>query len=348
MRTRMLAVACVSFVACSGSDSTQQPALTISPSGTQTISAPVLITASPPQIANEVTWTLSGPGTLSGTNGAQVTYRPPVPATATPATVTATARGQTATVTFTGQTPQQAKAVIPSLTGDVSVTYDQFDIPHIFCAVPADCFAVQGYIQAQDRLFQMDLFRRTAEGRLAELVGAVEAGQDQQFLTLFITRDLQRIEDKLVAALSPEIATDVQRYTDGVNAYLSFLTAHPNLIPQEYAQLPGVVTPGDIPPWRPQDTLAIGRLQQFQLSETIEKETGYGLFALTFGPGAPHDDAARFGAYVLPAQPVNGFTLSDPDFSNPSSPPFGALVGTRPGGFQGAASTIGQVHEQMR
>src|SRR5205823_12504021 len=256
---------------------------------------------------------------LSGTSGGQVTYRPPVPATATPATVTATARGQTATVTFTGQTPQQAKAVIPTLTADVNVTYDQFDIPHVFCAVPADCFAVQGYLQAQDRLFQMDLFRRTAEGRLAELVGAVEAAQDQQFLTLFITRDLKRIEDQLVAALSTEIATDVNAYSAGVNAYLAFLAAHPTLMPQEYAQLPGVVTPGDIPPWSPQDTLAIGRLQQFQLSETIEKETGYGLFALTYGPGGAHADAGRFGAYVLAAQPVNGFTLSTADSPTPST-----------------------------
>ena len=346
MRTRMLAAACVFMVACAGSE--PQPTLSISPSGAQTISAPVLITASPPQLANDVAWSLSGPGALSGTSGGQVTYRPPVPATATPATVTATARGQTATVTFTGQTPQQAKAVIPTLTADVNVTYDQFDIPHVFCAVPADCFAVQGYLQAQDRLFQMDLFRRTAEGRLAELVGAVEAAQDQQFLTLFITRDLKRIEDQLVAALSTEIATDVNAYSAGVNAYLAFLAAHPTLMPQEYAQLPGVVTPGDIPPWSPQDTLAIGRLQQFQLSETIEKETGYGLFALTFGPGGAHQDLARFGAYVLPAQPVNGFTLSATDFSNPSSPPAGAIVGPRPFDFTGTASGLGAVHAQMR
>jgi penicillin G amidase len=347
MRIRMLATACVVLVACAGSES--QPTLTISPSGTQTISAPVLVSANPPQLANEVVWSLSGPGTLSGTTGGQVTYRPPVPASATPATVTATARGQTATVTFTGQTPQQAKVVIPSLAGDVNVTYDQFDIPHIFCAVAADCFAVQGYIQAQDRLFQMDLFRRTAEGRLAELVGAVEAGQDQQFLTLFITRDRLRIEDKLVDALSTEIATDINAYTAGVNAYLGFLGAHPTLMPQEYAQLPGVVTPGDVPPWRPQDTLAIGRLQQFQLSETIEKETGYGLFALTFAPGVgAHPDAARFTTYVLPAQPVNGFTLSPTDPPTPATGLRASLPPLSFPNFAGTAAALGTINTQMR
>src|SRR3954469_5010984 len=226
MRTRMLAVASVLLAACSNSE--PQPTLTLSPTGSQTISGPVLITASPVELANEVIWSLAGPGTLSGTTGPSVTYRPPVPAdTTTPATVTATARGQTATVTFTGQPAQQAKVIIPALTGDVSVIYDQFDIPHIFCAVDNDCFAVQGYLQAQDRLFQMDLFRRTAEGRLAALVGAVEAKQDQQFLTLFITRDLQRIEDKLYAALTPDIKAKVDAFTAGGDAAPPCLPAAP-------------------------------------------------------------------------------------------------------------------------
>src|SRR3954467_9493517 len=310
MRTRMLAVASVLLAACSNSE--PQPTLTLSPTGSQTISGPVLITASPVELANEVIWSLAGPGTLSGTTGPSVTYRPPVPADPAAATVTATARGQTATVTFTGQPAQQAKVIIPALTGDVSVIYDQFDIPHIFCQTDTDCFMVQGYLQAQDRLFQMDLFRRTAEGRLAALVGAVEAKQDQQFLTLFITRDLQRIEDKLYAALTPDIKAKVDAYAAGVNAYLAFLAAHPTLMPQEYAQLPGPVTPADIPAWRGQDTLAVGRLQQFQLSETIEEETGYGMFARAFAPGVgAHPDLGRFTSYaLLAAQPVKGFTLS--------------------------------------
>src|SRR4051794_70780 len=299
MRTRMLATAAsVLLAACAGSE--PPPTLSISPNGPQTASGPVLITASPIALSNEVTWSLSGPGTLSNTTGREVTYRPPVPASSSPATVTAAARGQTATVVFTGQTPQQPKAVIAALGADVNVTYDPFDIPHIFCATDTDCFAVQGYIQAQDRLFQMDLFRRTAEGRLAELVGAVEAGQDQQFLTLFITRDLQRIEDKLYASLAPDIKAKIDAFTAGVNASLAFLAAHPTLMPQEYAQLPGPVTPADIPAWRGQDTLAVGRLQQFQLSETIEEETGYGMFARAFAPGVgAHPDLGRFTSYAL-------------------------------------------------
>src|SRR5882724_8313512 len=255
MRTRILIAVSLIFAACAGSETLP---LTITPSGAQAISGPTLITASPPDVANEVAWSLSGPGSLSGTTGQSVVYRPPVPADPSPATVTASARGKSATVTFTGQTPQQAPHTIAGLTAAVDVTYDQFDIPHIFCANQNDCYAVQGYIQAQDRLFEMDLFRRTARGRLAALVGSPVVAQDQQFLTLFITRDLKRIEDVLVSNLDTATAAKLQAFTSGVNAYLAFLKQNPTLLPQEYSQLPGPPTPNDIPNWEPQDTLALG------------------------------------------------------------------------------------------
>src|SRR2546429_502904 len=92
-------------------------------------------------------------------------------------------------------------ALRAGLSGNVDVTYDQYDVPHIFCANQNDCYAVQGYIQAQDRLFQMDLFRRIARGQLSTLIGSSGVSQDTQILTLFITRDLNRIEDVLVANL---------------------------------------------------------------------------------------------------------------------------------------------------
>src|SRR5882762_1269739 len=106
MRTRMLAAVSLILVACAGSEA--PPTLSITPSGAQTISGPVTVTASPASLTNDVTWSLSGPGTISGTKGISVVYRPPVPADPSPATVTASALGsQTASVTFTSQTLQQ-------------------------------------------------------------------------------------------------------------------------------------------------------------------------------------------------------------------------------------------------
>src|SRR5437667_283630 len=183
MRTRMLAAVYAVLAACAGSE--PQPTLTITPSGNQTASGPVTITAGPLALANEVTWSTTVPGTISGDKGPSVVYHPP-PSTQ-PVTATAAARGQTKTAAF----------------------------------------------------------------------------------------------------------------TNGVNAYIAFLKANPTLMPGEYAQVLQPMTPNDIRDWELQDTLAVGRLQQFQLSETIEKETGYGLFALTFAPGlGAHPDAARFTAYV--------------------------------------------------
>ena len=312
MRTRQLAaiLAAVTW-ACAGSEN--RPPLTVTPGGTATASGPVLIKAAPGDIAGSVTWALTGPGALSDASGPQTVYRPPPTFTAQTATVTASANGQTASVALTLTPPSQAPAVITGLKGAVSVTYDAQDIPHIFCGNALDCFAVQGYIQAQDRLFQMDLFRRTARGQLASLIGPLEISSDRQFLTLFVTRDGQRIEDKLAAALDPDTRAKLMAFAGGVNAYLAFLVQHPTLMPGEYAQLPQVVAPGDIPPWSPEDSLALGRLQQFQLSETLSKESSYGLFAATFAPGGAHPDRARFFSYVRPQQPLPGYTLSATD-----------------------------------
>ncbi|HZR08364.1 MAG TPA: penicillin acylase family protein [Myxococcales bacterium] len=345
------------FAACSGDE--PKPTLTISPSGAQTASGPVTVTASPAELSNDVTWALTGPGTISGNKGLAVVYRPPVPANpAQTATVTATALGQTATVTFTPQTAAlpavgiPANAQGPVLTGNVDVTYDQNDIPHIFCGNQNDCFAVQGYIQAQDRLFQMDLFRRIARGRLASLIGSTGVSQDTQILTVFITRDLQRIEDVLVANLDAGSKAKIQAFTNGVNAYIAFLKAHPTLMPGEYAQVPGPTTPNDIPDWTLQDTLAIGRLQQFQLSETIEKETALGLFALTFAPApAPsaHPDAARFNFYANDVtQPVKAYTLSDPDPAIASRVGGSGAQNAAAPDLSGLASGLGHVNAQMR
>ena len=311
MRTRQWAaiLAAVTW-SCAGSEPAPQLFIT-PPAG---VSGPLLLRAGPGSLAAGVAWSLAGPGSLSDATGPQTIYRPPavLPTTAQTATVTAAAAGQTTSFTVQVAPPSLPPAAIPGLAGPVSVIYDAQDIPHISCGSALDCFAVQGYIQAQDRLFQMDLFRRTARGQLASLFGPLGISSDKQFLTLFVTRDGNRIEDKLAAALDAGTRAKLEAFASGVNAYLAFLVKNPALMPGEYAQLPQVTTAGDIPPWSPQDSLALGRLQQFQLSETLSKESAYGLFASTFATGSKRD-LARFAAYVRSPQPLPGFTLSVSD-----------------------------------
>jgi penicillin amidase len=301
-------VVCLSsaVIACSGSDSTT-PALTVTPSGTQNVTGPTLITAS----EADVTWTVSGGGTLSGSTGEQVVYQPP--AGSTTATVTATAGNRTASVTLNVAAPSAAipGGQISTMVGPAQVEYDAQGIPHIFCQTVEDCFRVQGFLHAQDRLFEMDLFRRTAEGRLSELLGSLELKADTQFITLFTTRDGSDVEAKMAAAIDPATEAKLKAYVDGVNAYLGFLKAHPQLMPGEYAQISAGLTPSDIDPWTERDSFAIGRLQQFQLSESIEEETAYGVIASVFPPSPTA--IGRFGAYVHAQQPIRDYTLSPTD-----------------------------------
>jgi len=74
------------------------------------------------------------------------------------------------------------------LDSDVKVVRDADGVPHIKAQSDADLYRAQGFVQAQDRLFQMDLARRQASGRLAEVVGASAIDTDKFFLT-FSLRD---------------------------------------------------------------------------------------------------------------------------------------------------------------
>ena len=91
MRYRMLAAVSLLIAACAGSET--QPKLTINPSGNQTATGPVTITALPADLANDVTWSSTVPGTLSGDKGPSVVYHPP-PSTQPPRAMWTARRSQ--------------------------------------------------------------------------------------------------------------------------------------------------------------------------------------------------------------------------------------------------------------
>lgn len=292
---------------CKGS-SNEPVSIALSPEGTVAVNGPVLFTATVKGTTEVPTWSLSGPGSLSGMSGIAVTYRPPATrGTAESAEITASAGGASASAQLTlapGGTALTS-AIIPGLTQPVDVLFDPQGIPHIQCAAMADCLAVQGYLHARDRLFQMDFFRRTARGKLAELVGPLGLATDAQVRTLFTARDGRRLEDALASAMDAPTLAKVQAYVNGVNAYLHGLQQTQGAkLPGEYAQLPVPNTPAGIPDWSVADVTALMRLQQFQLSETLNEETAYGKFAQTFGPGAPHEDAGKMRTWMRSARPA--------------------------------------------
>jgi penicillin amidase len=89
-------------------------------------------------------------------------------------------------------------------------------VPHIFGETDADVFFGLGMAHAQDRLWQMLMLRRTAQGRLSELFGPATAQIDDLLRRL----DLDRYARASVAALEPETLAALEAYADGVNAWI--------------------------------------------------------------------------------------------------------------------------------
>ena len=107
--------------------------------------------------------------------------------------------------------------VIPGLTDSVTVYRDERGMPHIYATCEHDLYLATGYITAQERLWQMDLVRRSSTGRMAEIFGKAFVQTD------ILTRCL-RIEEKSKLMLrdeDPVIVACLQAYADGVNAFIS-------------------------------------------------------------------------------------------------------------------------------
>ncbi len=317
MRVGLVGACLVGLLAVGCNESTKAPpSLTLTPSGTVNVLGPATFHAVAVATGGTVTWTLVGPGSLSATTGERVTYRPPAaPAANATATLTASSGGLSAVAHLALQPPPVAANIkIAGLAGAVEVRYDAQEVPHIRCTQAADCFAVQGYLHARDRLFQMDFLRRVATGRLAEMVGVLGLSQDVQLRTLFTTRSGQRLGDALAAHMEAPSKLVVEAYISGINARLAELRAAGGPIGGEYAQLPYPLTGADIPAWTVSDVMSFMRIQQYSLSSTLDEEIDFGRFAARYGT-----DLGKLSVWVRTAQVKSetSHTLT------PAAPPIG-------------------------
>jgi penicillin amidase len=103
---------------------------------------------------------------------------------------------------------------LPGLTADVEVVVDTWGVPHLFAARLADLVAAQGYLHAQDRLWQMEVNRRVVAGRMAEVVGDVAVPLDRWMRTL----SLRHVAEQEPALLRAETLALYEAYAGGVNA----------------------------------------------------------------------------------------------------------------------------------
>jgi len=157
--------------------------------------------------------------------------------------------------------PQRSGEVnLTQLSAPVSVRYDERGVPHIQAANEADLYRALGYVHAQDRLFQMEMVRRLAQGELAEVLGPKLVNADKLFRTL----RLREHAAKVAAALdtnSPAVKAQLA-YLDGIN---QFQASHP--APMEF-DLIGI-------PKRPftlQDTVAVSGYLAYSFAAAFKTE----------------------------------------------------------------------------
>jgi penicillin amidase len=111
---------------------------------------------------------------------------------------------------------------VPGLKDNVEVLRDTWGVPHIFAKSTDDLFLAQGYVMAQDRLWQMEWWRRTVEGRLAEVLGAAALPRDRQARLL---KYRGAIDDKELTSYHPDSRRIMNAYVAGVNAFIAEATA---------------------------------------------------------------------------------------------------------------------------
>lgn len=118
----------------------------------------------------------------------------------------------------------EGRLVAPGLREPVEVLRDRFGIPHIYARSEDDLFCAQGYVQAQDRLFQMELWRRQTQGRLAELLGPGFVERDR--LTRLVTRYRGDMAAEW-ASYGPTVKRAAERFVVGVNAHVDEVASRP-------------------------------------------------------------------------------------------------------------------------
>jgi penicillin G amidase len=151
------------------------------------------------------------------------------------------------------------RLTVPGLSGEVTVRRDRWGVPHIEAGERADLHYAQGFVHAQDRLWQLDFYRRVVSGRLSEFAGAETLPVDRLMRTLGIRHAAERE----AAALDPELRGLLDHFCAGVNAGAAAAKAPP---------LEMKVLGLRWQPWAPVDILSLGKLLAFGLSTNWERE----------------------------------------------------------------------------
>ncbi|WP_020647580.1 penicillin acylase family protein [Amycolatopsis balhimycina] len=199
--------------------------------------------------------------------------------------------------------PRTESSEIPGLSRPVRIVVDHWGVPHIYARNAGDLFLAQGFTAARDRLFQMDVWRRSGLGLLSEILGPSFVRQDRAARLLLYRGDMEREW----AAYGPEAKLAVTRFTEGINAQVDWLERHPENLPPEFREF------GFAPSrWRPEDVV---RIRKHGLSMNAASEVFRSRLVCAGGIGA--------GTFSRALQPAH--TPAVPDGLDPCSVPADVL-----------------------
>ncbi len=208
--------------------------------------------------------------------------------------------------------PTQTTLNIPNLSAPVDITLDGYGIPRIKAKTEADAAAALGYLHARDRMFEMDLMRRAASGRLSELAGARALPLDRMSRTLGEEQHAERA----YANLPADAKTLLVAYSAGVNAWIA---------ERGRFAAPEFVVLGTPTQWRPTDSLLWNETVALWLSENFRTELSRIALAGKLPPEKiqqlwpPQDGNPKPDSSTLPQQ--QGFLTHLPAFPDPFTLP---------------------------
>jgi len=154
--------------------------------------------------------------------------------------------------------PLEGEIVVAGVDSAVEVRRDRWGIPHIYARTTHDLFFAQGYVVAQDRLWQMEMWRRAGEGRLAEVLGPAMVERDR-LARLLLYRGDATLE---WASYAPDAREIVGAFVQGVNARIREARSNP---PIEFTLL------GFLPePW--DSTVPLQRLGALAMTDNALEE----------------------------------------------------------------------------
>ncbi|MDQ2088571.1 penicillin acylase family protein [Marimonas arenosa] len=199
---------------------------------------------------------------------------------------------------------------VRGLSASVEIIRDNANVPHIFGETDEDVFFGLGYVHAQDRLWQMIVQRRTAQGRLSEVFGTATLPVDR----LMRRFDIYRLAQQSVAAQDAGTRAALEAYAAGVNARLDEINrgALGRGAPEMF------LFNAPVSPWRPADSIATGKLMALQNMHHLQREILRARAQLALR------DPARV-ADILPDAQGNGIA---------ALPDYAALVPELPGSRQ--------------